>query len=59
MSNLVHYLWRNDYASQEEYEKEKERYRQYGFRIVTYQDGEKKNIHEALKKVMQNHLEAD
>ena len=57
MSKPTYYLWRNDFSSQEEFEKSKEQYRKCGFRIVTYLDGqEDKNIHDGLKALIKNHF---
>lgn len=55
----IRYLWRNDAETQEEYEEEKAKYQRYGFRIVTYKGGTKKDIHSGLKEVIKNHLELD
>lgn len=56
MSKPTYYLWRNDFSSQEEFEKAKEQYRKHGFRVVTYLDGqEDKNIHDGLKAIIKNH----
>lgn len=56
MNKPTYYLWKNDFSSQEEFETLKEKYRQLGFRVVTFLDGpEDKNIHDGLKAVIKNH----
>lgn len=57
MNKPTYYLWKNDFSSQEEYEKAKEKYRNLGFRVVSYLDGQNdKNIHDGLKAVIKNHI---
>lgn len=57
MNKSTHYLWKNDFSSQEEYEKIKENYKKHGFRVVTYVDGQNnKDIHDGLKAVIKNHF---
>lgn len=57
MNKPTYYLWKNDFSSQEEYEKAKEKYRNLGFRVVSYLDGRNdKNIHDGLKAVIKNHI---
>ena len=56
MSKPTYYLWRNDFSSEKEYETAKDKYRELGFRVVTYLDGQNdKNIHDGLKAVIKNH----
>lgn len=51
------YLWKNNYASQAEYEKAKESCRQMGFRAVTFVNGPKDSpACDALKALIKNHL---
>ncbi len=58
MHKTTYYLWRNDFSSQEEFETAKEKYRELGFRVVTYLDGKANtNIHDGLKAMLQNHPE--
>ena len=56
MSKPTYYLWNNDFSSQEELEKTKAKYKNLGFRVVTYRDGPNdKNIHNGLKEIVKNH----
>lgn len=56
MSKPTYYLWKNDFSSEKEYEIAKDKYRELGFRVVTYLDGQNdKNIHDGLKAVIKNH----
>ena len=56
MRKPTYYLWRNDFSSEEEYNATKDKYRNLGFRVVTYQDGQSdKDIHVGLKAVIKNH----
>jgi hypothetical protein len=53
----TYYLWRDDYATQEEYINEKKRYTRMGFRVVTFIDGPKdRDINEGIKAVIKNHI---
>ncbi|WP_418462581.1 hypothetical protein [Frisingicoccus sp.] len=57
MRKPTYYLWRNDFSTQEEFEEVKEKYRNFGFRVVSYFDGRDKNsIHDGLKAIIKNHL---
>ena len=57
MKKPTYYLWKNNFSSQEEYEKTKEKYRNLGFRVVTYLDGKNdNNIHDGLKAVIKHHF---
>ena len=56
MSKPTYYLWKTDFSSEKEYETAKDKYRELGFRVVTYLDGQNdKNIHDGLKAVIKNH----
>ena len=58
MNKPTYYLWKNELSTHEEFEKEKEKYKKLGFRVVTYLDGQKdKNIHDGLKAIIKNHYE--
>ena len=38
MRKPTYYLWRNDFSSQEEFEAERRKYADIGFRVVTFLD---------------------
>ncbi|MCI8941131.1 MAG: hypothetical protein HFH12_14300 [Dorea sp.] len=53
----TYYLWRDDFSSQEEYEKKKKWYTKAGFRVVTFKEGPNKpDIEEGIKALIKNHL---
>ncbi len=57
MRKPTYYLWKDDFSTQEEFEKVKEEYRNLGFRVVTYLNGRsEKSIHDELKAIIKNHL---
>lgn len=57
MGKPTYYLWRDDFSSQEEYEKKKKWYIQAGFRVVTFKEGPHKfNIEEGIKALIRNHV---
>ena len=52
----TYYLWRNDFSSQEEFEAERKKYADIGFRVVTFLDGDSTtNIHDGIKALVKNH----
>ena len=52
----TYYLWRNDFSSQEEFEAERRKYADIGFRVVIFLDGDSKtNIHDGIKALVKNH----
>ena len=52
----TYYLWRNDFSSQEEFEAERKKYTDIGFRVVTFLDGDSDaNIHDGIKALVKNH----
>ena len=52
----MYYLWRNDFSSQEEFEAERKKYADIGFRVVTFLDGDSNtNIHDGIKALVKNH----
>ena len=56
MRKPTYYLWRNDFSSQEEFEAERKKYTDSGFRVVTFQDGNPDtDIHEGIKALVKNH----
>ena len=58
MSKPTYYLWKNEFETVQEFEKEQKKYRSFGFRVVTFQDGKSdKDINEGLKAVIKNHYE--
>ena len=53
---ITYYLWRNDFSSQEEFEAERKKYADIGFRVVTFWDGDvNANIHDGIKALVKNH----
>lgn len=57
MNKPTYYLWKADYATEEDFLRTKERYTNLGFRVVTYLDGDaKKDIHSGIKALIQHHL---
>lgn len=58
MSKPPYYLWRNEFQTSQEFEKEREKYRRLGFRVITFLDGKlDKDINEGMKAVIGNHIE--
>ena len=58
MSKPTYYLWKSKFQTPQELEKEQKKYRNLGFRVVTFQDGKSdKDINEGLKAVIKNHYE--
>lgn len=58
MSKPTYYLWRNEFQTQQEFEKIKTKYRELGFRVVTFLDGSSdKDINEGIKAVIGNHYD--
>lgn len=56
MRKPTYYLWRNDFSSQEEFEAERRKYADIGFRVVTFLDGDSNtNIHDGIKALVKNH----
>ena len=52
----TYYLWRNDFSSQEEFEAERRKYADIGFRVVTFLDGNSDaDIHNGIKAMVRNH----
>lgn len=52
----TYYLWRNDFSSQEEFEAERKKYANIGFRVVTFLDeNSNTNIHDGIKALIKNH----
>ena len=57
MKKPTYYLWRDDYATQEEYINEKKRYTRMGFRVVTFKGGQNNlDIQQGIKSVIKNHI---
>ena len=55
MRKPTYYLWRNDFSSQEEFEVERKKYADIGFRVVTFLDGDANaNIHDGIKSLVKN-----
>lgn len=49
----TYYLWRTDFSSQEEFEAERKKYADIGFRVVTFLDGDSNtNIHDGIKALV-------
>lgn len=52
----TYYLWRSDFSSQEEFEAERKKYTDSGFRVVTFLDGNSDaDIHNGIKAMVRNH----
>lgn len=59
MNRPTYYLWKTKDTTQEEYEAAKALYSKLGFRVVTFQEGDgQKDIHEGLKAMIKNHMDA-
>ena len=55
----TYYLWRTDFSSQEEFEAERKKYADIGFRVVTFLDGDSNvNIHDGIKALVKNHWDS-
>lgn len=58
MSKPTYYLWRSSYATEEEFEREKKKYNEVGFRIIILEDGPKeKDIHAGIRAIIKNHYQ--
>ncbi len=55
MEKPTHYIWRKDFFTQQEYEKEKEKYENSGFRTVTFYDGTDTNLSDEIQTYIQEH----
>lgn len=56
MSKPTYYLWKNEFQTLQELEKEQQKYRKLGFRVVTFQDGKlDKDINVGIRALIQNH----
>ena len=52
----TYYLWRSNFSSQEEFEAERKKYTDSGFRVVTFLDGNSDaDIHNGIKAMVRNH----
>ena len=59
MRKPTYYLWRNDFSSQEEFETERKKYADIGFRVVTFWEGDANaNIHNGIKALVKNHWDS-
>jgi hypothetical protein len=53
----TYYLWHSDFPSQEEFEAERRKYADIGFRVVTFSDGDPDaDIHNGIRALIKNHL---
>lgn len=60
MNKPTYRLWKTDFQTEEEFIQEKKKYTSLGFRVVTYLDGNSHmDIHNGLKALIQNHMNAD
>lgn len=60
MHKPTYYLWKTDFHTEDEFNQTKEKYRNLGFRVVTYLDGNnQKDIHSGIKALIQNHWNKD
>lgn len=56
MKKPTYYLWKTDFHTEEEFNQAKEKYTNWGFRVVTYLDGNNQtDIHSGMKALIQNH----
>ncbi len=56
MSKPTYYLWKNEFQTPQEFKDTKTKYRNLGFRVVTFLDGNPdKDINEGIKAVIGNH----
>jgi len=56
LNKPTYYLWKNNFSTQEDFEKAKETYKNLGFRVVTYLDTANNNdILVGLKEIIKNH----
>lgn len=57
MNKPTYYLWKTDFPTEAEFHQAKKKYTDFGFRVVTYLDGNnQKDIHSGIKSLIQNHL---
>ena len=58
MSKPTYYLWRNEFQTPQEFEDIKTKYRNLGFRVVTFLDSNQdKDINDGIKAVIKNHYD--
>lgn len=58
MNKPTYYLWRNEFQTEEEFTNITTKYRELGFRVVTFLDGNPdKDINEGIKAVIKNHYD--
>lgn len=56
----TYYLWRSDFVSQEDFEAERKKYADTGFRVVTFSDGTPDaDISDGIKALIRNHCSTD
>ena len=57
-TKTVHFLY-DSYRKQEEFEAERKKYADIGFRVVTFLDGDSNtNIHDGIKALVKNHWDS-
>ena len=50
------YLWRNDFSSEDEFEKERKKYAEQGFRVVTFLEGDSDaGLLSCIRALLKNH----
>ena len=50
------YLWRNDFSSEDEFEKERKKYADQGFRVVTFLEGDSDAaLLSCIRALLKNH----
>ena len=56
MSKPTYYLWRNEFQAEQEFENYVVKYRNLGFRVVTFLDGnQNRDINEGMRAIIANH----
>lgn len=50
------YLWRNDFSSEDEFEKERKKYADQGFRVVAFLEGDSDaEFRDRIRALLENH----
>ena len=52
------YLWRNDFSSEDEFEKERKKYADQGFRVVAFLEGDSgADLCDRIRALLENYLD--
>lgn len=58
MLKPVYHLWKSDFQTEDAFLQEKRKYTDFGFRVVTYQDGQNSDLIQlGLKELIKNHYQ--